>query len=78
MAYKPMDERVYRRFLRIVGWRLEKGGIDYNLFDEKDVWLCAIKISHGKKSDKGVVASSVRKTENLFKKRGWKWPPEKK
>ncbi len=78
MVYKPLDENTYRKYIAMVGWSLIKGSIDYKLVDEKGAFLCAIKISHGKKSDKGVVAYSVKQTEREFKKRGWLWPPRKK
>jgi len=78
MAYKPMDESVYRKYIKMVDWSLVKGSIDYKLMDENGTFLCTIKISHGKKSDKGVVAGSVQKTEKEFKQRGWQWPPKKK
>ncbi|MBM3191134.1 MAG: hypothetical protein FJZ63_00580 [Chlamydiae bacterium] len=78
MVYKPMDESVYKRYIKAVGWSLEKGSIDWKLTNENGQFVCTIKISHGKKSDKGVVAHSVKKTEQEFKKRGWSWPPKKK
>ncbi len=31
MAFKPMEEGTYRTYLKIVGWRLLKGGIDYSV-----------------------------------------------
>jgi hypothetical protein len=78
MAFKPMDEGVYLRHLKIVGWSLAKGSVDFKLYDENNEFLCAIKIAHGKHTKKEVVAHSVKKTENEFKKRGWQWPPRKK
>jgi hypothetical protein len=63
---------------RRVGWELVKGGIDYKLYNDKGTLVCSIKISHGKKSDKGVVAHSVNKTRQEFEKRGLIWPPKKK
>ena len=78
MPFKPIDEKIYRQYLKIVGWRLDKGSIDYKLHDEDGTFLCAIKIAHGKKSKQEVVAHSVQKTEKHFKKRGWSWPPKKK
>ena len=78
MAFKPMDEGAYLRYLKYVGWSLSKGSIDYKLYNEKGEFLCAIKIAHGKHTKKEVVANSVKKTENEFKKRGWQWPPRKK
>ncbi len=78
MVYKPLDEKTCRKYLKTVGWKLIKGSIDYKLQDGENNFLCSIKISHGKKSDKGVVADSIKKTEKEFKKRGWLWPPLKK
>lgn len=70
MVYKPLDEKTYRKLLKIVGWDLIKGSIDYKLIDESNAFICAIKISHGKKSKQEVVAHSIHKTEQEFKKRG--------
>lgn len=75
---KPIDERKYIAYLKLVGWKLEKGGFDYSLCDENSDYLCTIKIVHGKGKKREVAASSVRKTEHEFKERGWLWPPEKK
>lgn len=75
---KPLEERKYLAYLKLVGWRLVKGGIDYSLCDENGCYLCTIKITHGKNKKREVSASSVRKTELEFKERGWSWPPEKK
>ena len=78
MVYKPLDEKTYLQYLRIVGWTLKKGGKDWSLYDEKDVYVCTIKIAHGSRTKNEVIAHSVKKTENEFKDRGLKWPPSKK
>jgi hypothetical protein len=78
MAYKPMEEKDYLNYLKIVGWQLIKGGIDYNLFDDKGVFVCTIKINHGKGKKREVIAFCIHKTEKKFKERGLKWPPKKK
>jgi hypothetical protein len=78
VTYKPLDEKTYLSHLRIVGWHLKKGHVDWNLVDEHGAFICTIKIAHGKKIEKGVVARSVHRTEKEFKKRGWAWPPRKK
>ena len=78
MPFKPMDEGFYLSYLKMAGWRLVKGSIDYKLYDENGKFLCSIKIAHGKSTKKEVVAISVQKTEREFKKRGWLWPPRKK
>ena len=75
---KPLDERTYLAFLKLVGWRLEKGGIDYKLVDEEGTFLCAIKIIHAKGKKREISAVSIRKTEHEFKIRDWSWPPKKK
>lgn len=78
MGYKPLDEKIYLQYLKLAGWTLKKGSIDYKLHDEKGNFVCAIKISHGKKTKQEVVARSVNKTEKEFKLRGLSWPPKKK
>ena len=75
---KPLEERKYLAYLRLVGWTLEKGGVDYNLLDENGNFLCAIKIIHAKGKKREVSASSIRKTEIELKERGLLWPPQKK
>jgi hypothetical protein len=75
---KPLEERKFIAYLKNVGWSLKKGGIDYNLCDEFENYLCAIKVLHAKGKKREIAASSIRKTENEFKERGWSWPPEKK
>lgn len=78
MTFKPLDEKIYRKYLKIAGWKLIKGSIDYNLYDEEDKFVCTIKISHGKGKKKEVIAFCVNKTIKHFKERGLKWPPKKK
>ena len=78
MVYKPLEERTYLEYLKLAGWKLVKGSIDYNLLDDKGIFMCSIKISHGKGQKREVVAFSVNKTEKKFKERGLKWPPKKK
>ena len=78
MTFKPMEESTYRGYLKLVGWCLEKGGIDYSLFDENGVFVCTIKIIHGKGKKREVAAFSVNKTSKKFKEKGWTWPPRKK
>jgi hypothetical protein len=78
MPYKPLDEKIYRQYLKMVGWDLNKGSIDYKLMDEDGAFVCTIKIAHGKKSKREVIAYSVQRTQQEFKKRGLSWPPKKK
>lgn len=75
---KPLEERKYTSYLKVVGWNLIKGGIDYNLVDETGNYLCSIKIIHAKGKKREISASSIRKTEQEFKERGWSWPPPRK
>ncbi len=48
------------------------------LYDENNVFLCSIKIAHGKNTKEEVVANSVDKVKKIFKEREWLWPPKKK
>lgn len=75
---KPIEEALYRKYVKILGWRIEKGGIDYNLYDAEEKFLCSIKINHGKGKKREISPVSVRKTEKLCEERGLKWPPSKK
>ena len=78
MAYKPLSTTKYRKFIKLLGWSLEKGGIDWKLYDEDGTFLCTIIIAHGKKSKEEVVAYSVQQTERICKKRRLQWPPKMK
>ena len=78
MSYKPMEESTFLGYLKVVAWSLVKGGIDYNLFDERGIFVCSIKILHGKGRKREVAALSVHKTEKKFKERGFQWPPRRK
>jgi hypothetical protein len=75
---KPLEERKYLAYIKIKGWKLEKGGMDYNLCDQDGNYILSIKIIHAKGKKREISASSIRKTEKEFKERGWPWPPEKK
>ena len=78
MPFKPMPEKEFRQYIKLVGWNLLKGGTDWNLYNEKGNFVCVIVIAHGKNTEKGVKAYSVDKTKKAFKEAGLKWPPKKK
>jgi len=78
MVYKPLDKKIFLRYIKLIGWSLEKGGIDWNLYDQNGDFLCSIKIAHGKNTKEEVVAYSINKTEKIFKEKGLLWPPKKK
>ena len=78
MVYRPLDEKTYRKFLRIAGWDLIKGKIDYKLLDENGIYVCTVQIGHSKRGKQEVTAYSVQKTEREFKHKGLIWPPPKK
>lgn len=73
---KPVEEN--RKFIRRLGWHLQKGGIDYNLYDKDKKFLCSIKIIHAKGKKREVAPSSVCKTMKFCEERNKKWPPPKK
>lgn len=78
MPFKPMPPNVYKDYIKTVGWKLEKGKMDWNLYDTDGHFVCTIKISHGSRTKEEVIAPCVKKTEQEFKKRGLIWPPRKK
>ena len=78
MVFKPLEERAYLKYLKIAGWALTKGSIDYKLYDSNGAFVCAIKICHGKHTKREVAPKSVQRTEQEFKERGLAWPPKKK
>lgn len=78
MVYKPLDKKTFLRYIKLVYWSLDKGGIDWNLYDENKVFLCSIKIAHGKNTKEEIVAHSVDKVKKIFKEKGLVWPPKKK
>jgi hypothetical protein len=79
MPYKPLPLRIFRKYVDLAGWKLEKGSIDHNLYDDKNGFACSVKVTHGKNTKSNEIpALSVQKTEKEFKKRGLIWPPKKK
>ena len=78
MVYKPLNVKKFLEYLKIAGWSLKKGSIDYKLYDQNGNFVCAIKIGHGKKTKHEVIAHSVHKTKLIFEERGIEWPPKKK
>ncbi len=78
MPFKPMPVQKYLKYIKLVNWRLEKGSIDWKLYNDDGKLICAIMISHGKNTNQEITAYCVHKTENAFKKAGLSWPPKKK
>lgn len=78
MNFKPMPPRLFEKYLKIVGWHMEKGSVDWKLYDENEKFLCTIQISHGNRTKSEVTARSLQKVEKEFKEKGWLWPPQKK
>lgn len=73
-----MPVKVFQNYIKIAGWTLEKGKIDWNLYDKDDHFICSVKIAHGKHTKEEVIADSVNKVKKAFKERGVQWPPKKK
>jgi len=78
MPFKPISPKIFEKYIEAVGWRLEKGSIDWNLYNENDCFVCSIIISHGKSIKSEVTAFSVHKVKKAFEERGLKWPPNLK
>ena len=78
MSFKPLPIKRFEKFIKSVGWKLEKGSIDWNLYNKGGDFVCSIIISHGKKTKSEITAFSVHKTKKSFEERGLKWPPNLK
>ncbi len=74
---KPIPEKLFLQYIKRLGWHLEKGSVDHNLYNTTNGFLCAIKIMHSKGKKREVAPSSVRKVEKLCDERNLKWPPNK-
>jgi hypothetical protein len=68
MTYKPIKLRDYLRWIRRFGWSLHKGKIDWNLRDERNIYVCSIIVKHP--GAREVVTQSVQKTERELRARG--------
>ena len=77
MTYKPLSIKQYEKFIKIAKWKLEKGKIDWNLYNANGEFICSIIIAHGKNTKSEVTALSVNKTKKAFEERGLPWPPKK-
>ncbi len=78
MVYKPMPTpAAFKKYLKCVGWTIEKGGFDWNVVDGEGRFICSVIITHGNTKSE-VCAHSSKKIEREFKQRGWSWPPKKK
>jgi hypothetical protein len=79
MTYKPMQKNKFLEYLRIVGWTIRKGSIDWNIYNQEGHFICAVIISHGKNTKSNeITARSVQKIKKAFEERGLEWPPKKK
>ncbi len=77
MTYKPLSRKVLEKYLKFVGWSLQKGGFDWSVINSEGKFICSIIITHGNTKSEAC-AHSVKKIENKFKERGMTWPPKKK
>jgi len=78
MVFKPMTPELFKKYVELVGWRLEKGGIDWNLYSDEGRFVCCVQMSHSRGNKREVTAFSVKKVEQEFKRRRLAWPPRKK
>lgn len=65
MPYKPLTKKFFEKYITFVGWKLEKGAVDWNLFDAKGNFICSIIIAHGKKTKSEITAFSVHKIKSI-------------
>lgn len=78
MPFKPLPIKKFQKYIQTVNWILEKGAVDWNLYNDKGDFVCSIIISHGKNTKSEITAFSVHKTKKAFEERGLKWPPSLK
>lgn len=78
MSFKPLSIKIFQKYIESVGWRLDKGAIDWNLYNEKGDFVCSIIKAHGKNTKSEITAFSVNKTKKAFEERGLIWPPNLK
>lgn len=78
MPFKPLTRSTFEAYIKFVGWQLEKGAVDWNLYDAKGDFICSVIIAHGKKTKSEITAFSVYKTKKAFEERGLAWPPNLK
>lgn len=78
MPFKPLPIKQFEKYIKSVGWKLEKGSIDWNLYTENGDFACSVIIAHGKKTKSEITAFSTHKTKKAFEERGLKWPPNLK
>jgi hypothetical protein len=78
MSYKPLPIKKFKKYIEAVGWKLDKGSVDWNLYNDKGDFVCSIIIAHGKNTKSEVTAFSVHKTKKAFEERELTWPPSLK
>jgi hypothetical protein len=78
MPFKPLSIKVFEKYIESVGWNLEKGSVDWNLYNEKGDFICSVIKAHGKNTKSEITAFSVNKTKKAFEERRLKWPPNLK
>jgi hypothetical protein len=78
VPFKPLSLSIFEKYIAAVEWKLEKGKIDWNLYNEKGEFVCSIIKAHGKNTKSEITAFSVNKAKKSFEKRGLTWPPNLK
>ncbi len=70
MPFKPLPIPIFEKYIKTAGWQLEKGKIDWNLYNQNGDFVCSIIISHGKRTKSEITAYSINKTKKAFEERG--------
>lgn len=70
MPYAPIKRRDFEKRLKELGWHLEKGSIDWKLYDERDKFVCAIKITH---PGNEIIPMHLQKVKKICQERGLSW-----
>jgi hypothetical protein len=69
MSFKPMKLRDYKKWIHTFGWKLEKGGMDWKLYNQRgELMVRNIIIPHPPGSE--VASLSVKKTRKALELEG--------
>jgi len=66
--FKPMPTKKFRKWLKQLGWNVEKGGIDWHIYDENGHYVCTVILQHP--GEDVVKAASVKNLQTHLKERG--------
>lgn len=67
MAFKPVPSKKFAKWVKSLGWSIEKGGIDWHVYDENGNYVCTVVLQHP--GENVVKATSVKNFQMHLKER---------